>query len=159
MWRVNQSFERFLSVLWVWEHNGRQGTANHNCFLPVRRRDGQSYRLTFHPSLSTQSKHATTASCEPFACLVTAIWDASEHSLDHLSSSLTVVKAHPPKTFSTETVSMRFSAEEKELRSDSSFKGSGLRMRRCNFAAKDQESAESFKSSFLHHDDENCVII
>ena len=47
---------------------------------------------------------------------------------------------------------------DKELKSDSRFKGS-LRMRRCNFAAKDQDSAESFKSSFLHYIDECCVII
>ena len=67
------------------------------------------------------------------------------------------MKAHPPKTFGMETVNMCFSAEEKELTSDSSLKGSGSL--RCNFAAKDQESAESFKSSFLHHDDENCVIV
>ena len=54
---------------------------------------------------------------------------------------------------------MRFSAEEKELRSDSRFKGSGLRMRRCKFAAKDQDSAESFKSSFLHYVAVSCAII
>ena len=47
---------------------------------------------------------------------------------------------------------------DKELTSDSRFKGS-LRMRRCNFAAKDQDSAESFKNSFLHHVAESCAII
>ena len=47
---------------------------------------------------------------------------------------------------------------DKELKSDSRFKGS-LRMHRCNFAAKDQDSAESFKSRFLHHVDESCAII
>ena len=47
---------------------------------------------------------------------------------------------------------------DKELTSDSRFKGS-LRMRRCNFAAKDQDSAESFKSSFLHYIAECCAII
>ena len=73
---------------------------------------------------------------------------------------LAVVKVHPPKTFSTETVNMYFSAEEKELMSDRRFKGSSnLRMRRCNFAAKDQDSAESFKSRFLHHVAESCTII
>ena len=45
---------------------------------------------------------------------------------------------------------MRFSAEEKELTSDSRFKSSsGLRMRKCNFVAEDQGPAESFKNSFL----------
>ena len=54
---------------------------------------------------------------------------------------------------------MCFSAEEKELTSDSRFKGSSSsRMRRCNFAAKGQDSAESFKSSFLHHVAESCAI-
>ena len=47
-----------------------------------------------------------------------------------------VVDARPPKFFGTETVSMCFSAEEKELVSDSRFKGSGsLRTHRCNFVA------------------------
>ena len=63
-------------------------------------------------------------------------------------------------TINQETVNMCFSAEEKELTSDSRFKGSGsLRMRRCKFAAKDQDSAESFKSSFLHYVAESCAII
>ena len=49
---------------------------------------------------------------------------------------------------------MRFSAEEKELTSDSRFKGSGsLRMRKCNFAAK------SFKNSFLHRIADKCAVI
>ena len=55
---------------------------------------------------------------------------------------------------------MCFSAEEKELTSDSRFKGSGsLRMHRCKFAAKEQDSAESFKSSFLHYVAVSCAII
>ena len=59
-----------------------------------------------------------------------------------------------------ETVDMHFSAEEKELTSDSRFKGSGgLRMRKCNFAAKDQHPVESFKSSFLHRIADKCAII
>ena len=71
-----------------------------------------------------------------------------------------VVKARPPEIFGTETVDMHFSAEEKELTLDSRLKGSSsLRMRKCNFAAKDQDSAESFKSSFLHHVAESCAII
>ena len=62
-----------------------------------------------------------------------------------------IVKARPPKNFGPETVDMQFIAEEKELTSDSRFKGSGsLRMCRCNFATKDQGPVESFKSS-LHH--------
>ena len=67
------------------------------------------------------------------------------------------MKAHPPKTCGMETVNMCFSAEEKELKSDSSLKGSGSL--RCNFAAKDQDSAESFKSRFLHHVAESCTIV
>ena len=63
-------------------------------------------------------------------------------------------------TINQETGNMCFSAEEKKLTSDSRFKGGGsLRMRRCKFAAKDQDSAESFKSRFLHHTDESCAII
>ena len=55
---------------------------------------------------------------------------------------------------------MCFSAEEKELTSDSRFKGSGsLRMREYNFAAKDQGPVESFKSSFLHRSAGNCTIL
>ena len=70
---------------------------------------------------------------------------------------LTVVKVRPPKMFGTETVNMSFSAEEKELTLDSRFKGSGsLRMRKCNFAAKDQRPVESFKSSFLHRSRQAC---
>ena len=70
---------------------------------------------------------------------------------------LTVVKVRPPEIFGTETVEMCFSAEEKELTSDSRFKGSdSLRMRKCNFAAKDQRPVESFKSSFLHRSRQPC---
>ena len=71
-----------------------------------------------------------------------------------------VVDARPPKFFGTETVSMCFSAEEKERASDSGFKGSGsLRMRKCNVAARDQGPVESFKSSFLSRIADKCVII
>ena len=73
---------------------------------------------------------------------------------------LTVVKARQPEIFITETVDMRFSAEEKERASDSGFQGSGsLRMRKCNFAARDQGPVESFKSSFLSRIADKCVII
>ena len=73
---------------------------------------------------------------------------------------LTFVKVRPPKMFGMETVNMCFSAEEKELTSDSRFKGSGsLRMRKCNFAAKDQGPVESFKSSFLHRSADNRAIL
>ena len=55
---------------------------------------------------------------------------------------------------------MRFSAEEKELTSDSRFKSSGsLRMRKCNFADKDQCPVENFKNSFLHRIADECAII
>ena len=107
-----------------------------------------------------KSEDTAAAPCEPFACLVIAIWDAHEQSIDRLWAPLTVVKAWPPEFFGTETVDMRFSAEEKELTSDSRFKGSGgLRMRKCNFAAKDQHPVESFKSSFLHRIADKCAII
>ena len=73
---------------------------------------------------------------------------------------LTAAKARPPEIFDTETVDMRFSAEEKERASDSGFKGSGgLRMRKCNFAARDQGPVESFKSSFLHRSADNRAIL
>ena len=53
---------------------------------------------------------------------------------------LMAAKARPLEFFGTDTVDMRFSAEENWNR------GSGsLRMRRCNFAAKDQGPIESFK--------------
>ena len=71
----------------------------------------------------------------------------------------TIVKARSPKIFGPETVDMQFSAEEKELTSDSRLKGSGsLRMCRCNFATKDQGPVESFKSSFLRRP-VDCTII
>ena len=55
---------------------------------------------------------------------------------------------------------MRFRAEEKELTSDSWFKDSGgLSMRKCNFAAKGQGAAESFKSSFLSRISDKCAIL
>ena len=54
---------------------------------------------------------------------------------------------------------MRFSAEEKELTSDSRFKSSGsLRMRKYNFATKGQGLVKSFKSSFLHRIANKCAI-
>ena len=73
---------------------------------------------------------------------------------------LTVVKVRPPKIFGMETVDMCFSAEEKELTSDSRVKGSGsLRMRRCNFAAKYQGPMENFESNFLHRIANKCAVI
>ena len=73
---------------------------------------------------------------------------------------LVVVKARPPEIFGTETVNMCFSAEEKVQTPDCRFKGSGgLRMRKCNFAAKDQCPVESFKNSFLHRIANKCAII
>ena len=73
---------------------------------------------------------------------------------------LTVVKAWPPEFFRTETADMRFRTEEKELTSDSRFKDSGgLRMRKCNFAAKGQGAVESFKSSFLSRISDKCAIL
>ena len=50
----------------------------------------------------------------------------------------TAAKARPPEIFDTETVDMRFSAEEKVPASHSTCKfegGGSLRLRRCNFAA------------------------
>ena len=73
---------------------------------------------------------------------------------------LAVVKVRPPIIFGMETVDMCFSEEEKELTSDSRFKGSGnSRMHKCNFAARDQGPVESFKSSFLNRIADKCVII
>ena len=72
----------------------------------------------------------------------------------------TIEKARSPKFFGTETVVMHFSAEEKELTSDSRLKASGsLRMCRCNFATKDQGAVESFQSSFLYCIADKCTII
>ena len=88
-----------------------------------------------------------------------AICDLLASSSGTLASNLLIVSGAPstavrgrsPKFIGTEIVDKHFSEEEKELTSESRFKGSGsLRMRRCNFAAKDQGPVESFKCSFLH---------
>ena len=67
---------------------------------------------------------------------------------------LTAAKARPPEFFGTDTVDMRFSAEENWNRG-----GGSLRMRRCNFAARDQGPVESFKSSLHHRAAYDCASI
>ena len=104
--------------------------------------------ISFNPRTSTQQ-----------LCIVNHVYVSSKPPPGMLASVLlivsgapsTIVKARPPKIFGPETVDMQFSAGEKELTSDSRLKGSGsLRMHRCNFVARDQDTVKSFKSILLH---------
>ena len=79
-------------------------------------------------------------------CIVITVWDARDRC-----------ECAPTRSFGTEIVVMRFSAEVKETESDSEFKGSGsLRVRGCNFAARDQGLV---KSSLLYRIADNCAMI
>ena len=88
-----------------------------------------------------------------------AICDLLASSSGTLASNLLIVsgaistagRARSPKFMGTEIGDKHFSEEEKELTSESRFKGSGsLRMRKYSFATKGQGLVKSFKSSFLH---------